>query len=229
MSKEALELVKGQIDLFSPILDAYTSADGPVANEAVYDRVAQAHGQSRCQWDRPSPVGKSGAMHSIERRKVRWHQQSLKELGLIERADGPRGYWKATDKLRAAGGKDDLTPAPLNMVMLGFHTELGVSLWASAGDVFSKINEPIHLCLTSPPYPLAQARAYGNPSQDEYVDWVCRLLEPIIKNLVPGGSIALNVSNDIFVPGMPARSLYRHELLLALCKRFGLHLSGRPL
>lgn len=225
MTTASPPLSKGQIDLFAPILDAYATAQGPVSNDAIYERVATAQGKSRCQWDRFAPVGKSGELYSIERRKVRWFQQTLKEVGLIERVEGPRGYWRATDKLRTSAGKDkdELTPAPQSMVMLGFSTKLGVSLWASAGDVFSKLNEPIHLCLTSPPYPLAQARAYGNPKQEEYVDWVCRLLEPIIKNLVPGGSIALNVSNDIFVPGMPARSLYREELLLALCKRFGLY------
>jgi len=215
--------MQGQLDLFAPLVEAYVSVDGAVANETVYDRLAQAQGKCRCDWERPAPVGKSGAMHSIERRKVRWFQQTLKGLGFIERVEGHRGQWRATDKLRAASHKADLTPASPRMVMLGFHTALGVSLWASAGDVFSKLSEPIHLCLTSPPYPLARARAYGNPCQQDYVDWVCRLLEPIIKNLVPGGSIALNVSNDIFLPGMPARSLYREELLLALCQRFGLY------
>lgn len=217
-------LSKAQLELFGPVLEAYASSDGAVSNDALYDQVAQAHGKTRCQWDRPSPVGKAGVMHSIERRKVRWFQQSLRELGLIERTEGPRGYWRATEKLRSVRGKNELTPAPRKMVLLGFNTALGVSLWADAMDVFPIINEPIHLCLTSPPYPLARARAYGNPSQDEYVDWVCRLLEPIIQNLVPGGSICLNVSNDIFLPGLPARSLYRAELLLALCKRFGLYL-----
>lgn len=213
-----------QPSLFPEVIEAYSDHDGPVSNDALYQRISKARGLPPDHWSRATPVGSGGHGHNLERRKVRWFQQTLKELGLIERAPGARGHWKATAKLRDSHAKrEDLTPAPPRMVMLGFSTKLGISLWADAGDVFTKLNEPIHLCLTSPPYPLAQARAYGNPGQDEYVDWVCRLLEPIIKNLVPGGSLALNVSNDIFIPGMPARSLYREELLLALCKRFGLY------
>jgi site-specific DNA-methyltransferase (cytosine-N4-specific) len=89
--------------------------------------------------------------------------------------------------------------------------------------VFSRIDAPIVLCLTSPPYPLAKARNYGNVDAEHYVDWFCRTVEPVIKNLVPGGSLAINLSNDIFVPGLPARSLYREKLVIALCERFGLY------
>lgn len=89
--------------------------------------------------------------------------------------------------------------------------------------MFSRIECPITLCVTSPPYPLAKARSYGNPSETVYVDWLCRQLEPIVKNLVRGGSIALNISNDIFLTGTPARSLYRERLLLALHDRLGLY------
>ena len=44
-----------------------------------------------------------------------------------------------------------------------------------------------------------------------------------MKNLVQGGSVVLNISNDIFMPGSPARSLYRERLVIALCERLGLH------
>ncbi len=212
-----------QLDMFEPILEAYAQAPGAIANEVLYEKISEAKGLPKCHWDRKMPIGRSGEMHSPERRKVRWFQQTLKDIGLIEKVAGSRGQWQATPKLRSTLVKPELTMAQPKMVMLGFSTKLGVSLWADAMDVFPAINEPIHLCLTSPPYPLAQARTYGNPKQEEYIDWVCRLLEPIIKNLLPGGSIVLNVSNDIFIPGMPARSLYREELLLALCKRFGLY------
>ncbi len=101
-------------------------------------------------------------------------------------------------------------------------TELGLAIWASHHEVFPFLREPITLCLTSPPYPLRKPRAYGNPKTGEYVDFICRALEPIIKQLVPEGSLCLNLSNDIFLPGSPARALYREQLLLTLCERFGL-------
>ena len=55
-----------------------------------------------------------------------------------------------------------------------------------------------------------------------YIDWIRKMLAPVVRNLVPGGSICLNISNDLFEPGLPSRSLYRERLVIALCDRFGL-------
>jgi DNA modification methylase len=71
---------------------------------------------------------------------------------------------------------------------------------------------------------LAVPRDYGNPKEAEYVDWVCRLLEPLIPQLAQGASLALNVGNDVFKKGSPARSTYKERMLLALEDRFGLEL-----
>lgn len=56
-----------------------------------------------------------------------------------------------------------------------------------------------------------------------WVDWLCQQLEPIVKHLVPGGTIALNISADLFEEGTPARSLYQERMVLALHDRLGLH------
>lgn len=207
-----------QAELFAPIMKAYARGED-VSNEALYEGLSKAHGLPESRWHSRVPIGRSGEMHSPARRKVRWYQQTLKQLGLIERVTGQRGTWRATAK----GRKDDeLTSAPPKMVMLGFSTALGIALWGDCVDVFTRINEPIHMCLTSPPYPLAQPRAYGNPTQEHYVDFICSMLEPIVKNLVAGGSICLSISNDIFLKGSPARSLYRERLVIALHERLGL-------
>lgn len=117
----------------------------------------------------------------------------------------------------------DLNAINPEVAVVGFSTELGVAILGSCDNVFSKIDAPIVLCLTSPPYPLAKPRSYGNVSEEQFVDWFCRTIEPVVKNLVHGGSIAINVSNDVFLPGLPARSLYRERLVIALCERFGLY------
>ena len=93
--------------------------------------------------------------------------------------------------------------------------------------MFSRWDEPIFLALTSPPYPLRAPRAYGNPPISEYIDFICRLVEPIAKSLVPGGNVVLSVSNDIFESNSPARSTYLEELTIALCKRLDQHLMDR--
>jgi site-specific DNA-methyltransferase (cytosine-N4-specific) len=169
------------------------------------------------------PIGKAGARHSKVRRAVRWSQQTLRQLGLLERGTA-RGVWKLTDAGRSAAG---LTEPPrdgalVGRVLLAFGTRFGLAVWGRAADAFRCGDEPIDLCITSPPYPLRQPRRYGNPRLEDYVDSVCDLLEPIVARLRPAGSIALNVSNDIFMAGSPERSLYRERLIIALFERLGL-------
>lgn len=208
-----------QMDLFGAVLAVYKDK-GEIANDALYRELVSAGAIEADSLTQRIPVGQSGELHSPGRRKVRWYQQTLKKLGMIERVDGSRGVWRA-----AAGITKDseLTPAPAGVALVAFSTKLGLAIWGDCRKVFSALDEPIHLCLTSPPYCLAQPRAYGNPSQAEYVDFICEAMEPIVRNLAPGGSICLNVSNDVFVPGSPARSLYRERLVLALHDRLGLH------
>ena len=167
-----------------------------------------------------APVGKSGKAHNLFERKVRWHQQTLKRLGVLEHVE--RGAWRLS-----GSAKKELTPAPRRAVMLAFSTDLGCALWANAEDVFSGLGEQITLAFTSPPYPLAKQRAYGNVDQNTYIDWLLPILEPIVAHLRPGGSVVLNVGNDIFEPGSPARSLYVERLTLALHDKLGLHLMER--
>ncbi|MNR71448.1 Modification methylase PvuII [compost metagenome] len=206
-----------QLDLFSAVLHAYSKDDGVLTNNELYERVAWATETPADVAAHREPIGEKGALHSPFARKVRWYQQTLKQAGILERVE--RGVWRLTQ----AAGKD-LNRIDSKVALVGFSTELGVAILGSCEHVFSSIDAPITLVVTSPPYPLATARKYGNPSEAEYVDWICRTLEPVVKNLVPGGSICLNVSNDIFAGGgSPARSLYRERLVLALHDRLGLH------
>lgn len=213
MSTQNLSVAK-QLDLFSNLQRAY--ADGPISNEDLYAKLVAKGSVTREELDERKPIDRTGIAHSCAKRKIRWYQQTLKKLGVLEGA-GQRGKWRLTESAAR-----ELTPTAPKTVLLGFSTRLGVALWAYSEDVFVQLDAPITLCLTSPPYPLAQPRAYGNPSESEYVDWLCAQLEPIVKHLVPGGSIVLNVSNDIFLSKSPARSLYRERLVLALHERLGL-------
>ena len=47
------------------------------------------------------PIGKSGHLHSPLKRQCRWWQQSLKQLGLLEKVEGARGLWRLTEAGRA--------------------------------------------------------------------------------------------------------------------------------
>ncbi|HEX7121445.1 MAG TPA: DNA methyltransferase, partial [Gemmatimonadaceae bacterium] len=190
--------------------------------QALYELVADRAGVDRSALEARVPIGTSGQRHSVVKRAVRWHQQTLKRMGVLEHVDGERGVWQLAQRTR----KGLHTPL-IGVKLLAFSTNLGAAVWGDCVDVFKSFDEPIHLVVTSPPYCLAKPRAYGNPSQVEYVDFIVRAMEPVVRNLVPGGSICLNVSNDIFAPGSPARSMYCERLLLALHERLGLQLMDR--
>lgn len=212
--------MNAQLDLFEHVLKSYAHEGGPLSNDVLYAKVASSAGVPLEIIEKKVPIGKSGEMHSPFRRRVRWYQQTLRALGLLEKDDvAGRGHWKLTPK-----AKQKLTPAQGTAVMLGFSTDLGVALWAASSSVFPLIGEPITLCLTSPPYPLKKARAYGNPPIQEYVDFILKQMEPIVRHLAPGGSICLNVSNDIFEDHSPARSTYKERMLIALEDKLGLKL-----
>lgn len=213
-----LDAAPAQLDLFTmdAVAHAY-AAVGELSNAELYDAISESSGTDRAQLDQRAPVGRSGQKHSLLKRRLRWHQQTLKRLGVLERVPGTRGKWRLT-----AAGEEMLGPAQPGVALVAFCTTLGIAIWASWEDVFPKLDEPIALLLTSPPYPLAKPRAYGNPTAAQFTDFICRAIEPIAKNLLPGGSICLNLGNEIFEPGTPARSLYQERLAIALCDRFGL-------
>lgn len=209
-----------QMDLFGPMMRMYQSGE-PVSNDALYDGLRQS---GVIPAPNRTAIGRAGELHDPATRKVRWWQQTAKALGLLEKVPGQRGVWRATEKGRA---RPQLTAAPHMIRMLGFSTDLGMAIWGEATDVFERLDEPVHLCLSSLPYPLAKARAYGGPREHEYVDWVTRVLEPVVAALAPGGSLALNITNDVFLSHSPARSLYLERLIIALHDRLGLHLMDR--
>lgn len=142
---------------------------------------------------------------------------------MLARVAGERGIWALSD---AAGKR--LNNAASSVKLVAFSTDLGVAIFGSNTDIMPGLDEPIQLCITSPPYPLRKARAYGNPEGEvAYVDFICRSLDPIIKNLAPGGSVCINLSNDIFEVGSPSRSIYCERLVIALYDRFSLRLMDR--
>jgi site-specific DNA-methyltransferase (cytosine-N4-specific) len=59
------------------------------------------------------------------------------------------------------------------------------------------------------------------------VDFICRVLEPLVPKLAATGSLVLNLSNDVFHERSPARSTYLERVTIALEDRLGLHLMDR--
>lgn len=212
-----------QLDLFEHVAAAYAQTkDGMLSNQDLYRMAVGRAGKGPDVLAARTPVGRAATPRNLEQRKVRWHQQTLKKLGLIEHVEGARGMWQLTE-----AGKQKLRTVRDDVAVLAVSTDLGVAILGNCRHVFDKWDEPIFLVLTSPPYPLQAPRAYGNPPVSKYVDFICELLEPLVRNLAPGGSVVLSLSNDIFEPQSPARSLYLERLTIALADRFNLSLMDR--
>lgn len=209
-----------QIDMFH-VHQAYTEQGGVLSNDQLYDAVADLTGVSSDELNARQAIGKAGTPRSTLKRKIRWYQQTLKAMGVLERVEGERGMWRLADK------QGKLHEAPGVVSMVAYSTELGVAIWSSSNSVYRSLDQPIHLCITSPPYPLAVQRAYGNVGESQWVDFITESLEPIVEQLAPGGSIVVNISNDIFQSKSPARSLYVERMVLALNDRLGLSLMDR--
>ena len=211
-----------QLDLFAHVGGAYAQpASGRLSNAELYRIVAGRAGMPAEQVSAKSPIGRAATPRSVVQRAIRWHQQSLRALGLIEKVDGQRGVWELT-----AAGRSKLRKIRDDLGVVGFSTDLGLAVWSNCTRVFSRLDEPVFLALTSPPYPLRQPRAYGNPPIEEYIDFLCGAIEPIARNLVPGGNVVLSLG-DVFEPHSPAKSTYIEELTIALRRRLGLHLMNR--
>ncbi|TAL63689.1 MAG: site-specific DNA-methyltransferase [Burkholderiaceae bacterium] len=208
---------------FELVAGAYAdSPSGKLDNQSLYREVAQRAGLDPASLKQRTPVGKAGKRYSLAERGIRWHVQTLKHMGVIRRVHGERGVWELVEKSRS-GLHTPIIPVKL----VAFSTDLGVAIWGDNMDVLANLAEPIHLCLTSPPYPLRKPRAYGNPPVSAYVDFVIRSIEPVVRNLAPGASLVLNCSNDVFEQGSPARSTYLERLVIALEDQLGLSLLDR--
>lgn len=208
-----------QLELFPHVIDAYADADGGVlTNEQLYREVARRAGLAANAVTERMPIGKASDLHSPLARRVRWIQQTLRRLDVLSRVASRRGVWALSE---SAGKR--LRRPKAGVALVAFSTTLGVALWASNLDVMEGIDEPISLVFSSVPYFLRKPRAYGGlTDEQQYIDFICQSIEPLLDKLVPGGSICLNLTADAFEPRSPAQSIYFHRLVVALHDRLGL-------
>jgi len=207
-----------QLAFLNAVLNTYAESDKPINNKTLYQSVAKRLNLTTDNTNSKTTPDKSGQEYNLFYRTVRWVQQSLKQKKLITNVS--RGCWEIHKEK-----KKELTAITPEKNVLAISTNLGIVLWTkNTKAITDMIEGEFHAMITSPPYPLRSARAYGNPDIQAYVDFICEALEPILPKLASGGSIVLNVSNDIFMSKSPARSTYYYRLVIALEERLGLHL-----
>src|SRR5690554_6177494 len=207
-----------QMNLLSVVQDIYESSlDDPISNTTLYRKVKNNVQLEEKSLDVVHRIGKAKQPRNILHRKVRWAQQTLKLKGFLERVE--RGHWAVSGSRKTV-----LHAMEKSNSMIAMSSRLGVAIWGDAEKVFDEnVHEEIHLCVTSPPYPIRVHRAYGGIHASEYSEFICKIIEPIVKRLVKGGNIVLNISNDIFEEKSPARSLYAQYLMIDLSEKLDMH------
>lgn len=206
-----------QLSLLDDVLQCY--ANGPVENATLYDAVAKKHRVDLNQ--QVKPAGKQEAVN-VYKRKLRWLQQDLKQAGLIENLG--KGHWRLTRE-----GRHTLTQTIADKYLVAGSTSLGIFVWCNSElSQLGALNEPVHLCFTSPPYPGIE-RSYGNyHDEDRYIDFMIRVVAAVRKHMVPGANLALNITNDsVIKKAFGERSMYLEKLTLRLCSELDLYLMDR--
>ena len=104
-------------------------------------------------------------------------------------------------------------------------TDRGSAYHGDALDLLHALpRESVQAIITSPPYALLKRKAYGNKPQHEYVEWFMTFADELQRVLRPDGSLVLEIGGS-WLPGLPVRSIYQFELLVALVDRAGFFLA----
>ncbi len=103
-----------------------------------------------------------------------------------------------------------------------YSTRYGAAFLGDGLDLLPKIaDESVNLILTSPPYALVRKKAYGNEDASSYVGWFLPFASQFKRILTADGSLILDIGGA-WTEGLPTKSTYQFELLIALTKSFHL-------
>jgi site-specific DNA-methyltransferase (cytosine-N4-specific) len=109
--------------------------------------------------------------------------------------------------------------SPVEEPTIAFETSLGFAINSTVEDYlgserYQKDLGTVDLIVTSPPFPLLRAKAYGNKTGQEYLRWMESLAKPLGDLLSPSGSLVIEIGNS-WEPGIPAMSTLPMKTLLA--------------
>lgn len=206
-----------QRQLVLPLLEALEDEGGAATTAVLRERIADGLGISDDVRALRGDIG--GQDHNLLAHRIRWAQQHARIAGLVERADG---RWSLKDR----GGEHLSRSAPGRPVTVFFTTN-GCAVWGLAEEAASLVDAgSVRLLLSSPPYPLNTRKRYGNETAQEYVDWLCRIVESLMPAMASNGSLVINLG-DVWTRNSPTVSLYQERTMIALQDRLGLHLCQR--
>jgi DNA modification methylase len=108
-----------------------------------------------------------------------------------------------------------------------YRTSHGICYNASIEDFsnsskFKDLQNSVDLILTSPPYPLAAPKAYGNKIGQDYLDWLVSIVGNLLPLLKKRGSMVIEIGNA-WNKGEPTMSTLPLETLLAIKNSLNLY------
>lgn len=86
----------------------------------------------------------------------------------------------------------------------------------------ARIAGKVNLIFTSPPFPLASPKKYGNLVGQEYLDWIVTVTKGLTPLLAPDGSLVMEIGNA-WDKGSPTMSTLPVRTLLAIADQTGLN------
>jgi site-specific DNA-methyltransferase (cytosine-N4-specific) len=106
-----------------------------------------------------------------------------------------------------------------------YRTSLGAAYYGESEELLTAVDDgSVQAIITSPPFALKQKKRYGNPAEDEYLEWFLKFVPEFRRVLADDGSLVIDIGGA-WMPGRPTRSIYQFELLIALVRDEGFHLA----
>jgi site-specific DNA-methyltransferase (cytosine-N4-specific) len=111
---------------------------------------------------------------------------------------------------------------------LGYKTALGKCYTSSIEEFLisneaSRMSGKVNLIFTSPPFPLASPKKYGNKVGEDYLNWIVEVVAGLIPLLADDGSLVMEIGNA-WDKGSPTMSTLPLRTLLAVEERTNLNL-----
>jgi len=106
-----------------------------------------------------------------------------------------------------------------------YSTSLGATYLGDALGLLGYLeSRSVNLIVTSPPFALKRKKEYGNVDAGAYVEWFLPFAREFFRVLKDNGSFVIDIGGS-WNPGIPTKTLYNFELLIALCRDVGFHFA----
>ena len=102
--------------------------------------------------------------------------------------------------------------------MAGYSTKLGQCVQGDSLEVLKGLNdESVDLIITSPPFSLQRHKRYGEPEQENYVEWLLPFCKSAYRKLKDTGSFVIDLGGA-YQKGRPVKALYPFQFMLKMCE-----------